>query len=77
MGGNDVILPKNTTNISSWARDPIGTIYIKATNPPVLDSPFEVEVERIVVPYGCSDAYKSATNWSIHANIIEEGEMPI
>ena len=77
MGGNNVILPKNTTHISSWTREPIDTIYIKATVPPRLDGEFSDEVTRIVVPTGCSGAYKSSTNWSIYADCIIEGTFPI
>lgn len=29
-------------------------------------------IDKIIVPNGCADAYKSATNWSSFADIIEE-----
>lgn len=57
------------------------TIYIKATTPPSLNAAFTSEMggevfapylTKIVVPKGCGDAYRSATNWSASADIIVE-----
>lgn len=31
----------------------------------------------IVVPIGCGNIYRNWTNWSLYADYIEEGEMPI
>lgn len=54
------------------------TIIIEATTPPVLDasafntSTYKNTIAKIVVPKGCGNAYKTATNWAIVSSIIEE-----
>ena len=54
------------------------TIIIEATTPPVInENAFDVNtyrdcIAKIVVPKGCGNAYKTATNWVIVANLIEE-----
>ena len=57
-------------------------MYIKATTPPFLyqkdlDAMQSMENITIIVPIGCGNVYKSATNWSYYADRIFEGEMPI
>lgn len=50
------------------------TIYIKATTPPNYPSLSNCpNLEKIVVPKGCAEVYKSATNWCDYAEIIVEG----
>ena len=54
------------------------TIIIEATKPPVLDanafnsSTYKTCIAKIIVPKGCGNAYKTATNWAIVASLIEE-----
>lgn len=54
------------------------TIIIEATTPPALDagafntSTYLTTIAKIVVPKGCGNAYKIATNWALVASIIEE-----
>lgn len=52
-----------------------GTYTILATTPPTLQSlsAFQnAKINKIIVPKGSGDAYKSATNWADLANKIEE-----
>jgi hypothetical protein len=54
------------------------TIIIEATTPPALNagafntSTYLTTIAKIVVPKGCGNAYKTATNWTLVASIIEE-----
>lgn len=54
------------------------TIIIEATTPPTLDanafntSTYMTTIAKIVVPKGCGSAYKTATNWTVVASLIEE-----
>lgn len=50
------------------------TITFLGTTPPTIHStPFSINyIEKIIVPKGCGDAYKSATNWANFADYIEE-----
>lgn len=50
------------------------TITFLGTTPPTIHStPFLINrIEKIIVPKGCGDAYKSATNWANFADYIEE-----
>lgn len=48
------------------------TLQIKATNPPTLESGILGYFTKIIVPTGCLNSYKTATNWSAYANIMEE-----
>ena len=50
------------------------TITFLGTTPPTITtSTFETaRLNKIIVPAGCGDAYKSATNWSNFADYIEE-----
>lgn len=52
------------------------TVKLFATTPPVLDSTAfsGTNLSEILVPAGCGEAYKSATNWSVFADIIKEME---
>lgn len=75
----ELIIPENVTTIGSNALR-IGsstkkaTITMKPTTPPTIDSStFNASyLNKIIVPVGCGDAYKSATNWSNFADYIEE-----
>ncbi len=73
----NLILPK-TTKFIDVNKCYMDTLYVKATVPPVLDYGYDdSEFDRIVVPIGCGNAYKSATGWCDLAEYIEEGAMPI
>lgn len=54
------------------------TIIIEATTPPTLDanafntSTYMTTIAKIIVPKGCGNAYKNATNWTLVASWIEE-----
>lgn len=54
------------------------TIIIEATTPPTLSSgafdatTYLATIAKIVVPKGCGNAYKTATNWTLVASLIEE-----
>lgn len=88
-GCKALVLPSTTKEFKTGMEGTIDTIYIKATTPPTL--PWEdyfcdcnyngnngvQYAVNIVVPVGCGNAYKTATNWSAYADYITEGEMPI
>lgn len=52
-------------------------IYLNPTTPPRLGNAITIPTTTTIhVPVGCGDAYKSATNWSSHAErIIEDPEL--
>lgn len=74
-----ITLPDSVNYIGSSALD-IGTstkkatITMKPTTPPTISSNTftSSNLNKIIVPVGCGDAYKSATNWSNFADYIEE-----
>lgn len=74
-----ITIPANVTKIDNFAL-PIGTkttkatITMKPTTPPTIASnTFNASyLNKIIVPVGCGDTYKSATNWSKFADYIEE-----
>ena len=74
---NSVDIPASVTSIEKWAFELIPTlttVYCRATNPPTLDAlTFEGSdnIAHIYVPSESVEAYKTATNWSTFANIIE------
>lgn len=81
FGCNNIVLPKTTVAIGyTDALD--GTLYIKATIPPILESGAFDDVLYlgnfdIVCEIGCGDAYKFETGWCDYAEHVREGEMPI
>lgn len=75
-----VEIPSSVTAIGSRAFQicsALKSVTIKATTPPTLNSDSFyacTALEKIIVPAGCGDVYKAATNWSTYASIIvEEG----
>jgi hypothetical protein len=47
--------------------------FLRTTPPTITTSTFTTSyLNKIIVPKGCADAYKSATNWSNFADYIEE-----
>lgn len=75
-----IILPSTITSIymlpggvGSSDKSYAPTIRMLATTPPTLSyAPTYYYWGSIVVPAGCADAYKSATNWANYADIITE-----
>ena len=60
------------SNVFQYA-DYIRTIILKRTTPPtILASTWTDKITSFIVPKGCGDAYKSATNWSAYADKITE-----
>jgi hypothetical protein len=76
-----ISLPSSLKEIGSYAMrscHKMTTVTIKATTPPTLGTNALNNckaLEKIIVPIGCGDAYKAATNWSAHADIIVEGDV--
>lgn len=75
-------IPANVTTIGASALN-IGSASAKATltmkpaTPPTIQSnTIGANVAKILVPVHALDAYKSATNWAAHADIIE-AETPV
>lgn len=75
----NITIPANVTSIGGSALK-IGsstnkaTITMKPTTPPTItSSTFTANaINKIIVPVGCGNTYKSATNWSNFADYIEE-----
>ena len=78
-GLTSIVIPNSVTSISDDALK-IGsttnkaTITFKRTTPPTISSgTFDAaKLAKIIVPAGCGDAYKAATNWAAFADYIEE-----
>jgi hypothetical protein len=51
------------------------TIYLTVGNTTASTFAFNGTLKEIIVPAGCGEAYKSATNWSYYADIIKEEEI--
>ena len=79
----DITLPTTVTYISDYAfYEPSGTaaktIKIKATTPPTIQHNDGIAynkttgVAKIIVPHGCLNKYKTASNWSTWASKMEE-----
>lgn len=78
----NIVLPATLMELPSYGDKGFKKMYIKATTPPFLyqkdlDAMQPIEDITIIVPIGCGNVYKSATNWSYYADRIFEGEMPI
>ena len=75
----NVVIPSDVNSISLYEEEGVRltTIYIKAITPPDYPSLSGCpNLKNIVVPKGCGDAYKMATNWCDYAEIIvEEGTI--
>lgn len=78
----EITIPANVTSIGNSALRNVSTqivITMLPTTPPsiatnTLNSP-TYKISSIIVPKGCGDAYKSATNWSVYASKIVEVEI--
>lgn len=69
-----LVVPKNVHTIGSSAMQNITTIYFRSTTPPTIttNSLSTNSTRKYYVPKGCSEVYKTATNWSRHASQIYE-----
>ena len=78
-GLTSITIPNSVTSIGSSALQ-IGSttnkatiIFLSTTPPTITTSTFKASyLNKIIVPAGCDEAYKSATNWSNFADYIEE-----
>lgn len=80
----NVIIGNGVQNIDSLAFSSCGTAtesgttyMVLATTPPTIQSTTfrQAKINKIIVPKGTLDAYKSATNWSAYAdNMVEASE---
>lgn len=76
----DITIGSGVTSISSNAfslgsNTYGGTVFrfLGITPPTIVSNAFATnDIKQIIVPKGCGDAYKSATNWSNFANYIVE-----
>jgi len=74
----EIVLPSTLVQIGGGAfydNQALTTVTINASTPPTLGTGvFEycTALEKIIVPTGCADAYKAATNWSEYADYIVE-----
>lgn len=75
-------VPASVTTINArvWQNcKALKTLIMKRAAPPYLANSSAFQgcdaLEEIIVPRGCGDAYKSATNWSAHASKIVEGDV--
>lgn len=77
---NSLTIPSSVTQIGGYALRIGGTlgmfsrITMKSTTPPTIESTtFSSSLTlRIIVPKGCGETYKNATNWANFAGRIEE-----
>lgn len=73
VGSGITSIGKNVFYKSSTSFPPI-TITLLGTTPPTISTnTFNVSyLNKIIVPKGCGEAYKTATNWANFADYIEE-----
>lgn len=75
-----VIIPASTTKIGHGALrfssfDHKCSFIFKGENPPTIENDtfrYPEYIEKIIVPAGCGETYKTATNWTTVADYIEE-----
>lgn len=73
-----VVIPKNVTYLGNQAfyyNLNLHTVEMKPTTPPTYSGNVFKDcpaLTKIIVPAGTLSAYQSATNWSAHADIMEE-----
>lgn len=70
--GNSI---KSINNGVFYGCSKLESVILSSITPPTIRSDtFKncTTLSKIIVPKGCGDAYKSATNWSTYADIIEE-----
>lgn len=76
----NVIIPESVITIGNSAFERVGGTFNKTTftflgtTPPTIQAAtfYTDYLKKIIVPKGCGDAYKTATNWANFADYIEE-----
>ena len=74
-----IVIPSKVTKLATafYGCSKLANVTVKATKPPTLNTTTFTKCDalaQIIVPVGCAEAYKAATNWSAYADIIvEEG----
>ncbi len=76
-GLTSLTIPVNVTSIggSSFYASEVKTLIMKPTVPPTIITSSvltQIALEKIIVPQGYLETYKTATNWSVAADIMEE-----
>ena len=80
-GLSEIIIPPLVATIGDLAfrdRYSLSRVVMRPTTPPTIAEgtfPTGGSLKEIIVPAGCGEAYKSATNWSTFADIIREEEI--
>lgn len=76
-----ITIPSNVSSMTSmlfYSCKSLATVRMKRSTPPYLKTNTFADctaLSQIIVPVGCADAYKSATNWSALADKIVEGDV--
>ncbi len=73
----NVLIPSTVTSIGAEVFGCIFngelTVTVKSVNPPTFDGYFDPDSGwKLLVPYGCVDAYKSASGWSSFTSVEED-----
>lgn len=75
----NLVIPKSVKNIYGWAlrngeaTNKVTFTFLGTTPPSIATSTFDSsKLNKIIVPKGCGDTYKTATNWANFADYIEE-----
>lgn len=75
----NMTIPSSVTNIEAYAlnmglsKNQVTFTFLGTTPPTITTSTFKTNyINKIIVPKGSLDAYKTATNWSNFADYIEE-----
>lgn len=80
----NITIPANITSIKGWALEIGGTTagnkatftFLSSTPPSIASNTFYApKIEKIIVPAGSGEAYKTATNWANFADYIEEAAV--
>lgn len=77
----NIVFPETVTSIAGYAFNSckqLRTFTVKATTPPTLSGLLGNGLSgfrNIIVPVGCGEAYRQATNWSTYADFIVEEAM--
>ena len=77
-GMSEITVPPLVTKIGDLTfrnRQSLSKVVMRPTTPPTIaEGTFTTDgsLKEIIVPKGCGEAYKSATNWSYYADIIRE-----
>jgi hypothetical protein len=79
----EMTIPAKVTNmngclgVGNYRRGFLRILKMRPTTPPQIGSTITDNygtLKEIIVPAGCGEAYKTATNWSYYADIIKEEE---